>query len=273
MIHVEPSVHLVGKTHSIKEGMYDALEAMGADPKWVEGRQVYGETLIEFMGRLCYGSFEVGLNPNVTKIRPEQAEYLENVISQGHGSVFEHSTLSFAFINISRVFTHELVRHRVGTAMSQESLRYVRLDELKGYFPLPTPVTPEQAQSVADLKDVLESAFDRSAEYYLEVLGLFAELEGVTDFNDLPFAKKKEYTSFARRVAPIGLATKIGWTSNIRTLRHVIEMRTSRHAEIEIRHMYNDVFGICVDQHPAMFSDVDVKSVDGFDEIVFATHA
>ena len=259
--------------HSNKQGMYDALVAMGADPKWIDGRQVYGETLIEFMGRLCYGSFEVGLNPNVTRIRPEQEEYLKNVISQGHGSVFEHSTLSFAFINISRVFTHELVRHRVGTAMSQESLRYVRLEELKGYFPLPVPETPHAVQAVSELEEVLEEAFDRASEYYAQVLGLFADLEGVDSLDDLPFAKKKEYTSFARRVAPIGLATKIGWTSNIRTLRHVIEMRTSRHAEIEIRQMYNDVFGICVDKHPSMFSDVEVKSVDGYDEIKFETHA
>ena len=32
--------------------------------------------------------------------------------------------------NVSRVFTHELVRHRAGSAFSQESLRYVRLTDI-----------------------------------------------------------------------------------------------------------------------------------------------
>jgi hypothetical protein len=35
----------------------------------------------------------------------------------------------------SRVFSHEIVRHRPGTAVSQESRRYVRLDELPFWFP------------------------------------------------------------------------------------------------------------------------------------------
>ena len=33
------------------------------------------------------------------------------------------------------MFTHELVRHRVGTSISQESLRFVRLDDLPFWFP------------------------------------------------------------------------------------------------------------------------------------------
>ena len=37
--------------------------------------------------------------------------------------------------NVSRVATHELVRHRAGVAVSQESLRFVRLDDLPFWFP------------------------------------------------------------------------------------------------------------------------------------------
>ena len=84
---------------------------------------------MEFGGRLCYRSWEPGLNPNVTKVRTDQDEYLRNILKQKHGSVLEHISYSFVFHNVSRVLTHELVRHRAGTAISQESMRFVRLDD------------------------------------------------------------------------------------------------------------------------------------------------
>ena len=42
---------------------------------------------------------------------------------------------SFVLHNVSRVVTHELVRHRPGTAVSQESLRFVRLTDIPFWFP------------------------------------------------------------------------------------------------------------------------------------------
>ena len=51
----------------------------------------------------------------------------------------------------------------------------------------------------------------------------------------MPFSVKKEVTSALRRLAPIGLSTDIVWTANVRTLRHVIEMRTAPGAEEELR--------------------------------------
>jgi thymidylate synthase (FAD) len=63
-------------------------------------------------------------------VRTDQHEYLGNLLASLHGSVLEHASDTFAFHNVSRVFTHELVRHRAGSAFSQESLRYVRLAEI-----------------------------------------------------------------------------------------------------------------------------------------------
>lgn len=45
-----------------------------------------------------------------------QAEHLGNVLAQVHGSVLEHASFSFVLHNMSRVLTHELVRHRIGAA-------------------------------------------------------------------------------------------------------------------------------------------------------------
>ena len=58
-----------------------------------------------------------------------------------------------------------------------------------------------------------------------------------------------------RRLAPIGLATNIGWSTNIRNLRHVIEMRTSPGAEEEIRLVFAKVAEIAINRWPNLFSD------------------
>ena len=183
-----------------------------------------GQLLVEFAGRACYRSWEPGLNPNVTRIRTDQVEYFENILRSHHGSVLEHANYSFALRNVSRVFTHELVRHRAGSAFSQESLRYVRLTEIG--FRVPPALEPVR-QQVLNIVEQLEEFQVTAAEE------LGVDEEGV------PFHVKKEITSALRRLAPIGLSTDIIWTANVRTLRHVIEMRTAPGAEEELRLVFD----------------------------------
>ena len=76
-----------------------------------------------------------GPEPERPRVRDDQAKYLQNILRSGHGSVLEHVSFTFVLHNVCRVFTHELVRHRPGTAISQESLRFVRLDEMPFWFP------------------------------------------------------------------------------------------------------------------------------------------
>ena len=111
------------------------------------------------------------------------------------------------------MFTHELVRHRAGSAFSQESLRYVRLTDIG--FRVPPALEPVREQVLAIVEQLEEFQVSAASE-----LGI--DEEGV------PFHVKKEVTSALRRLAPIGLSTDIIWTANARTLRHVIEMRTRR---------------------------------------------
>ncbi|MFN2525032.1 MAG: FAD-dependent thymidylate synthase, partial [Actinomycetota bacterium] len=67
--------------------------------------------LVHFSGN-CYRSWKEGLNPNVTRVRKDQAEYFLNLLRSGHGSVLEHANYSFILYNVSRIATHEIVRHR-----------------------------------------------------------------------------------------------------------------------------------------------------------------
>src|SRR3989344_9633192 len=144
---VTPKVFIVGKTEIDEVGLQAYLDHIGV-PEWSSNAPTGAEKLCEVYGRLCYRSFKPGLNANVTKVREDNRDYLQHVAQVRHGSVVEHPVVNFIFADVSRVFTHELVRHRVGTAMSQESLRFVRLEELS--FWAPTAISEnEQFMQVA----------------------------------------------------------------------------------------------------------------------------
>jgi thymidylate synthase (FAD) len=246
MNETTPSVYLVARPSVDVDGMRGYLEELGGS-SWLDrrldeadGAPNDGELLVEFSGRVCYRSWEPGLNPNVTRVRTDRREYLGNLLSSLHGSVLEHASYSFAFRNVSRVFTHELVRHRAGSAFSQESLRYVRLTDIG--FRVPPALEPVREQ-VVSLVEQLEE-FQASAA---EALGL--DEEGV------PFSVKKEVTSALRRLAPIGLSTDIVWTANVRTLRHVVEMRTAPGAEEELRLVFDEVARTMQQEAPGLFQD------------------
>lgn len=248
MKFVSPRVFLVGETCVIQEGLLAYFEHMGA-PHWTTDAPSDAERVCEVMGRLCYRSFEPGLNPNVTRVRQGNAAYLGNIINIGHGSVLEHAVLNFIFADVSRVVTHELVRHRAGTAVSQESLRFVRLDTLSAYVPM----------HIREHERGME-IFTRTMEQ-LEMLQ--KELAALYEIDEKKsFDEKKKLTSAFRRMAPIGVATSIGWSCNFRTLRHVMELRTDPHAEEEIRYLFGEVFRIVKERYPNVFADYEVEWVD-----------
>lgn len=130
-----PKIFIIGVTQPDLNGLLAYLEYTGQKEFFEEVRS-FPEPLclVSFYAKLCYKSLVEGKNANVTKIR-EIEENLKGVIKSGHGSVFEHVSLNFVTTDCSRVFTHELVRHRVGTAFSQTSGRYVAIDKIDLVLP------------------------------------------------------------------------------------------------------------------------------------------
>lgn len=246
---VEPKVFLIGESQVNREGLQDFLNHMGV-PEWSSDAPTDAELLTEVYGRSCYKSFGTELNPNITRVRGSNQSYISNIIDKGDGSVLEHGVANFFFCDVSRVFTHELVRHRVGTAMSQESLRYVRLTDLDWYAPV---CIQEDEQAMT----MFTKTFEQLSQLQLEMSEMF-DLDGPGSFD-----RKKKITSAMRRIAPIGLATNIGWSTNFRNLRHVIEMRTSPWAEEEIRLVFGKVAEIAIERWGNLFSDYNVEIIDG----------
>lgn len=250
---VTPEVYKIGESRINREEAARFLTDLGAKD-WMEKQPWYtspesansAEALTEIAGRTCYKSFGVGLNPNISRVRESTKDYLANVLSKGDGSIYEHAVTQWVFHNCSRVFTHELVRHRAGVAISQESLRYVRPTELRM-----TLVPGSELSKMAHL-DELAKALESNFRTYEQIVD-------TTIRDDMKFDEKKAWTSALRRMLPDGIATTIVWSANHRTLRWVLEMRTAPGAEVEMRYVFDKVGDILVRDYPLIYQDFTKK--------------
>lgn len=266
---VEPKVYLLGETtfNSSGEGtLGDFLADWGSLDFFTKADGTQAERLVELAGRRCYRSLKEGANPNITRITKGSEQYHKNVLSHGHGSVGEFAWIIWAFESISRVTTHELVRHRTGTAfaiegddpeannaIAQESLRYVRLDNLKYWL-------PPEIKGNAIAEELFECAF----QYAEKMQKKLAELYRI---DELGFHEKKKLTSAFRRLIPMGVATGLIFGCNFRALRHIITMRTSSAAEHEIRLVFSKVAEMAMEKWPFWFGDFEkVNTEDGLFE-------
>ena len=255
---VTPKVFVIGESTQIKEGMDAMLDHLGV-PDWQTDAVSDAEMLSEVAGKLCYMSFDTDLNKNLTRtgMRNNEQYLQEGIIATKHGSVLEHTVVNFVLLDVSRVLTHELVRHGDGTAFSQESGRYVRR-ELGMFIP-----------SIISEQPALLEAFIEAAENIEEQYTKLVDLSGINDSPD--FNWKKKMTSALRRVLPEGRANAIFFSANHRAIRHIIQMRTDRHAEEEVRLAFVPVFYAMLERYPALYKDANVSVVDGIIEVRFDT--
>ena len=253
----KPKVYLIAKTELVSEGLNAYLADLGS-PDWEPDPDVSGaENLIEAAGRMCYRSWQSydpakpeATNPNVSRVRKGNRNYIRNVLESGHGSILEHAAMTFICRGVSRVFTHELVRHRVGMAYSQESLRYVRLDDLSFWFPDSLKGNRKAEEKFQEVVQYLEGAQKELARLF--------NIEDIKDFHT-----RKTLTSMFRRLAPTGLGTSIMVTGTLRAWRHIIALRTSRAAEEEIRLVLGQIAGICKKEFPHVFQDMEYDDKTG----------
>src|SRR2546426_12385902 len=93
----KPIVIKIGETRVDRAGIMQMLTALGVSQegsKRFEKAPDNGETIIELAGRICYESFEVGLNPNVTKIPLDAKDYFENLLPKCDGRVAGHALVN-----------------------------------------------------------------------------------------------------------------------------------------------------------------------------------
>lgn len=239
----------------------ELLENNDDDLKILKLNQFLGSDhakIIEVAGRTCYDSFGQG--------RDSKA-YHANILDVGHGSVLEHVSLTFFVSGISRNVTHELVRHRAGTAFSQRSTRYVdeSLDSEMCFSP--------HLQNLIDKDEDIEIAV---MNYIKEGYRLYGLINDRLVFNMKRAGIKnlhKIARGAARDILPGALETEITVTFNVRALRHFIEMRATDFADCHIRLLANALWEIAVELIPEYFSDYEKKdALDGIGYTLTTEH-
>jgi len=232
----EPAVYLVSH-QTVEQTEIDRFLA-DHGVAWQTDTEIAGEHLVEAAGRICYMSF--------AKPRPGgNKAYMDHILEVGHGSVLEHAVWNFVFVGISRSCTHELIRHRAGWGYSQLSQRYV--DESVAEY-----VEPDCIAADPELHQIWLDAVAHAHQSYIDLTEKLIQV-----FKDEPdrTLRRKLARQAARSVLPNATETKIFVTANARALRHFIELRGSRHAEVEIRKLAIQVLQILQKEAPNLFGD------------------
>lgn len=255
-----PGVVMLARPQTNLAGMAGFLSGYGEKspfPEYLDDPTSLPDSsqLCKAAGQLCYMSFGRKRSYNA-----DAGRYFDNLKSSGHGSVFEHANFSFLLYGISRSVTHELVRHRAGVAISQQSQRYVS-GRMVRFVERPEYAIDEQLHAQF-LQRIERAAAEYAAitERILEMQQEGTQLLSAEERTDL----RKKVQQTARSVLPNETEAPIVVTGNARAWRHIISMRASAHAETEIRELAMRIFLCLYQTDPILFSDYTlVKLPDG----------
>jgi thymidylate synthase (FAD) len=172
------------------------------------------------------------------------AEYIQNLVEQGHESVLEHASWTFLLTGVSRSFSHQFVRHRVGFSFSQLSQQY--LDQSDADF-----VVPFGLDRFPEALAAWERAVELSRKAYNEILKTDSEISGSKE-------RLRAIRSAARSILPNATATSIAFTANARALRHFLNVRGATLGDLEMRVVAGLILEVLRQEAPAVVADFDV---------------
>lgn len=180
------------------------------------------EILIARCASTCYDS--------IPKELEAARKMIKAIIKSGHESCIEHASVTFELDEISRVVTHELVRHRIAS-FSQRSQRYVS-------EAIPQYVIPDEIKDNEEAMEIYVNAMNDAWKAYerLQHCGYKNEI--------------------ARYVLPNACKTKICFTANFRALRNFLKLRCSKRAQPEIRKMAYEMLDKLIEIAPSCFEDL-----------------
>lgn len=210
------------------------------------------EELVEIAGRICYLSF----TNDIGKMRFPNQSYLLNLIKQGHESVLEHANWSLIIDGVSRAFTHQLVRHRVGFAFSQLSQQYH--EESDARF-----VEPAGLGENTPAANLWREAVTRSREVYRLLLAELSSPE-----RRYTREEQRRIRSAARSLLPNATETAIVITANARALRHFLALRGAIEGDLEMRRVSAAIYRCVSKEAPTLFQDFELLLAEDGDEMV-----
>jgi thymidylate synthase (FAD) len=195
------------------------------------------EQQIARAAKLCYSASTIEELFKKVDAR-EAGSFVKKLINMGHDSPLEHVNFSFGVEGISRVTSHQLVRHRIAS-YSQQSQRYVNLAKTFDY------IVPKSIQGNRPAFEEFTRLMEVVHKIYVALLD-----------NDIP-------AEDARYILPNATETKIFITMNARTLLHFFEKRCCNRAQWEIRQMAFDMLIAVKNVAPLLFMGAGPGCVSG----------
>ena len=166
------------------------------------------DRVVAAAAKLCYSaSSAVEIFDGLTS--ENCAKFLQILQKSGHMSPFEHANFTFAIDGISRVTSHQLVRHRMAS-FSQQSQRYVGMEENDC-------ICPPSIAELPEAREIFMTQVAKTKEAYNKLVSLGVPKED------------------ARFILPHGGFTRIVITMNARELHHFFSLRICHRAQWEIR--------------------------------------
>jgi len=212
--------------------------------------------ILEAAGRVCYKS-EAKSDGSLAGAEA----FIRRIIERGHESVLEHVGWTLRFIT-DRGVTHELVRHRIGVAFSQESTRYVD-QTAEGHgghcqFIIPSgmfyrcAITPGQYEKGHRAGVGLIGADDFEFGWdWLECRWFNVMLEAEEAYSIM--RQQGVSPQWARAVLPNSTKTEIVMTCNAREWRHILKLRTSSAAHPQMREVMDVAQALLAERCPVLF--------------------
>lgn len=147
---------------------------------------------------------------------------VENCVKHRHNSVLEHAVITFRIDGVSRNCSHQLVRHRLASYV-QQSQRYVKIDtDNDDWY-----VTPPSIQNAPDsIKRAYRDGMRQMAILYRSFMA---------------GNETKIKAEDARYLLPSACKTNITMTMNAREFFSFLNLRTSTHAQWEIRELAREM--------------------------------
>lgn len=251
-------INVIAYTKVNDSAVNEWLNGIGVKEYGLQGTEA--DKLITLSGKRCYLAYELGKNANLTKVRQSASAYIDNLLASGHGSVLEHFTVTFAIEGVTRVLTAELNRHRAGVAVSEGSGRYIKpthFDEV--YIPSWLEIADDDTQEIKYKKAQSIELFKQVGKLTQDAYYEFCEIWGE---DGQSFHDKKQVTSAARRLLTQNTLTGGVWTFNIRSIRHILELRGTVYAEEEIVQLSLLMLAEMRKLEPHFFADFEV--IDGY---------
>ena len=143
--------------------------------------------------------------------REKMHAFIVERLKTGHASPLEQVWFEFAIAGVSRAFSHQFVRHRVGISFEQQSQRYVTYK--KGKFPYSVPKSVEKA----GMAEKMEELFGQAGDLYEEMVAAGVPAED------------------ARFLLPNATNTNFKITVNFQSLLHICDLRLCTRAQWEFR--------------------------------------